>query len=77
MPESTPVRPLIGKRAHRALMQFGLLLVVSFGLLYFLGNAPGSGPSFSKMLWLAIGFYSLVRVSELLYKAVKLAFFVP
>lgn len=70
-------RPLSGKRAHRALVQFGILLIVGFLLLNLLGEVPGSSQSFGKVLWFVVGFYSLVRVSELVYKAVRLAFFVP
>lgn len=70
-------RSLLGKRAHRALVQFGILLIVAFLLLNFLGDVPGSAQSLGKVLWFVVGFYSLVRVSELIYKAVKLAFFMP
>ncbi len=76
--EETPLaRSLSGKRAHRALVQFGILLIVGFLLLNLLGEVPDSGPSAWRVLLLVVGFYSLVRVGELAYKAVRLAFFVP
>ncbi len=72
------VRLLPGKRAtHRVLVQLGILLIVSFLLLNVLGEVPGSSQSVGRMLWSVVGFYTFVRIGELVYKAVKLAFFVP
>lgn len=66
------------KRAtHRVLVQLGILLIVSFLLLNILGEVPGSSQSVGRMLWFVVGFYIFVRVGELVYKAVRLAFFVP
>lgn len=82
-PEGTGERALLarllpGKRAtHRVLVQLGILLIVSFLLLNVLGEVPGSSQSVGKMLWFVVGFYTFVRVGELVYKAVRLAFFVP
>ncbi len=82
-PEGTGERVLLarllpGKRAaHRVLVQLGMLLIVSFLLLNVLGEVPGSSQSVGKMLWFVVGFYTVVRVGELVYKAVRLAFFVP
>lgn len=82
-PKGTGERALLaglfsGKRAtHRVLAQLGILLIVSFLLLNVLGEVPGSSQSVGKMLWFVVGFYTFVRVGELVYKAVRLAFFVP